>query len=109
MLHHLLQLVPVHLHPLAFEQDQSAGRLQDRLQFRFRQGFALQRQLHLEIQQAVRAQRFSLGFADSHRHLRPRRPARLPPIRYPNHQSTLLEKRDVLQERKRLRRPQACG
>ena len=81
MLQDFLEFVPVHLDPLAFEQDQPAGGLEDGVQLRFGERFALQRHLHFEVQQAVGAEQLSLGLADANGHLRPGGTARLPPIR----------------------------
>ena len=88
--------VAVDFHPLAFEQDQPAGRLQQRCQFRLAQRFTFERQLHIEIQQALGAEQISFGVSDPHSHLWSGRPAGFPPIRNSDHQAALLEQWDVL-------------
>ena len=106
VLERLGQLLPVNLHPLALEPDQSVHRGQQFLKLGLAQGLAVQADADREIEQCVHAQRRAPPPVDPHIDDRPRRMTGLPPIRNANDQATFLKDRDVLQKAVRLpRRP----
>ena len=92
------QLVPIDLHPLAAQQNQSALGAEDLLEFLFIERLTIQHRPHREIEQRIDAQSPFQVLADLHTHGRPWRMRGLPPIGHADDQAAGLKHRNGLQE-----------
>ena len=99
MLQDFVELPAIDLDPFALEQDQALRGFANRSPLGFGERFAIQRQVDLEVEQTVFAERPGRGIADSDLDLGPRRATGFPPIRDSDDDAALFEQGDLLQER----------
>ncbi len=104
--HHPLEPLTVDLDPLAADEGEPIRAREDLLHLGLGQLLAVERDLHAEVEERVRAERgWRLG-SDRGGHLRSRRPTRAPVGRHADHDAGTLQLRDIAEEPERLlRRP----
>ena len=100
---HGLELLAIHLHPVAFQAHQTIVGGQHLLPLVRREDFAVEREFDLEIHHGIESQAGAL-VADADAQLRARRLARLPPVGNAHHHPAGFEGRDVLQKPVRVAR-----
>ena len=109
MLQRPRQAIAIHLDPLATDQDQPLRLGQQVADLRLRQLLAVERHLHLEVEQCVEPQLGRRLAADRRLHLRACRAVHAPARRHAHDHAGALERRHVLEELCRLRRTPAQG